>query len=236
MKQDKRNTFNYIDTPNHIGFISMEEDDTRRHKSRCHYLNKENKQCKHAGSPYYERKCGGSAHCLCYEESVAIPDILTEKEEPIAPPAFAPSTHFSKYRAKKLQNIGAVDIVDDAVEDTDDISTSDNTSDNNYSNTLQCQPEHPPVPLKEKLHMNFDSISRTLKSEFPNEVESIIDSLNDINEELENIIEHVSELTVTGIKEGNIQESISTLAVYEQFLNKIHFNKNEIKKLINQLS
>lgn len=51
-----------IGTPCHVGY--MKSNDTRRHKTRCVYYCKENKQCK-----YYMFKCIGSAICEKYRES-----------------------------------------------------------------------------------------------------------------------------------------------------------------------
>lgn len=58
-----------IGTPSHIEFLHMEEEDTRRHKSRCLQYNKKTATCMCPSSPYYSLKCGGSSHCKHYEES-----------------------------------------------------------------------------------------------------------------------------------------------------------------------
>ena len=50
-------------TPWHIEAIGMDEDDERRHRSRCEYFQKESVFChKRKG------KCIGSAHCDYYKE------------------------------------------------------------------------------------------------------------------------------------------------------------------------
>lgn len=50
-------------TPWHLETLRMNEDDERRHKSRCVYYYKPNKNCKRLNS-----KCPGSAHCDHYKE------------------------------------------------------------------------------------------------------------------------------------------------------------------------
>lgn len=50
-----------IGTPMHVGY--MKSHDSRRHKARCIYYNKETKSCL-----YYTRKCPGSSHCEKYME------------------------------------------------------------------------------------------------------------------------------------------------------------------------
>ena len=48
--------------PWHVGYLKMDEDDTRRHKRRCiYYL--QNNNCRKCGM------CGGSSHCSFYKES-----------------------------------------------------------------------------------------------------------------------------------------------------------------------
>ena len=54
------------DTPWHVGYTKKEENDPRRHKSRCIYNDKN--KCTTTKSPYYMRQCGGSAHCIAYAE------------------------------------------------------------------------------------------------------------------------------------------------------------------------
>lgn len=60
------------DTPWHVGYTKKENNDPRRHKSRCVYLKKGICYCKFSGS--YLTKCGGSSHCKYYSET-------SEKEE-----------------------------------------------------------------------------------------------------------------------------------------------------------
>lgn len=50
-----------IGTPCHVGY--MKNPGERRHKARCIYYDKSNKQCK-----YYKFKCIGSSRCEKYEE------------------------------------------------------------------------------------------------------------------------------------------------------------------------
>lgn len=45
----------------HIG--ALHKTDDRRHKSRCIYYDKSTFYCTTTASPYYDRKCSGSAHC-----------------------------------------------------------------------------------------------------------------------------------------------------------------------------
>lgn len=53
-----------IGTPCHVGY--MKNPGQRRHKARCIYYDKSNKQCK-----YYKFKCIGSSRCEKYEERKA---------------------------------------------------------------------------------------------------------------------------------------------------------------------
>lgn len=67
-------------TPWHLETLRMNEDDERRHKSRCIYYYKPNKNCKRLNT-----KCPGSAHCDHYKEDPSrIRDISTSKEGPIS--------------------------------------------------------------------------------------------------------------------------------------------------------
>ena len=50
-------------TPWHLETLKMDENDDRRHKSRCIYYYKANKNCKRLNV-----KCPGSAHCDHYKE------------------------------------------------------------------------------------------------------------------------------------------------------------------------
>lgn len=69
-------------TPWHLETLKMSEDDDRRHKSRCIYYYKANKNCKRLNS-----KCPGSAHCDYYKEDPArikeIPDSNTRSRTPV---------------------------------------------------------------------------------------------------------------------------------------------------------
>lgn len=55
------------DTPWHVGYTKKEENDPRRHKSRCIY--KQNRICHQGKSGAYMLKCPGSSHCRFYSES-----------------------------------------------------------------------------------------------------------------------------------------------------------------------
>ena len=55
------------DTPWHMGYVKKEQQDPRRHKSRCIYLKSGNCECGKSGA--YKLKCPGSSHCKFYAES-----------------------------------------------------------------------------------------------------------------------------------------------------------------------
>ena len=62
--------------PAHLEFLHKDEDDVRRHKTRCvHY---KNGYCK-----YYKRKCYGSRFCEVYKESKIIIEPTKANVEPI---------------------------------------------------------------------------------------------------------------------------------------------------------
>lgn len=65
------------DTPWHVGYTKKEENDPRRHKSRCVYL--KNGICRCGVDGCYTRKCGGSSHCKHYSEVSEV--IAEEKRE-----------------------------------------------------------------------------------------------------------------------------------------------------------
>lgn len=54
------------DTPWHLGYAKKEENDPRRHKSRCIYL--QDGKCRCGNSGAYTLKCPGSSHCIHYTE------------------------------------------------------------------------------------------------------------------------------------------------------------------------
>lgn len=54
------------DTPWHVGYTKKEENDPRRHKARCVFLQEGICHCGHDAS--YMRKCIGSSHCMSYSE------------------------------------------------------------------------------------------------------------------------------------------------------------------------
>ena len=68
------------DTPLHVGFAYKDEDDPRRHKSRCIYYDKNTKYCTTARSSYCGAKCGGSAQCMAYAEKRTEEVIKSENE------------------------------------------------------------------------------------------------------------------------------------------------------------
>ena len=58
------------DTPWHVGYAKKEENDPRRHKSRCIY--KRDSICHQGKSGAFMLKCPGSSHCNYYAESDAM--------------------------------------------------------------------------------------------------------------------------------------------------------------------
>jgi len=56
------------DTPWHVGYTKKDEADPRRHKARCIFIT--NGFCKNGHCGCFLRKCGGSAHCQYYSESI----------------------------------------------------------------------------------------------------------------------------------------------------------------------
>lgn len=62
--------------PAHLEFLHKDEDDARRHKTRCvHY---KDEYCK-----YYKRKCYGSRFCEVYKEPKTIAEPVKINVEPI---------------------------------------------------------------------------------------------------------------------------------------------------------
>lgn len=59
MAKGNKNAF--LEVPYHVGCLTMDEDDERRHRARCRYFKEEN-SCEH-----YSR-CIGSSHCTYYKE------------------------------------------------------------------------------------------------------------------------------------------------------------------------
>ena len=55
-------------TPSHIEYLHMEENDMRRHKSRCIEYDKKKDICMCTRSANFLLKCGGSSHCEYYKE------------------------------------------------------------------------------------------------------------------------------------------------------------------------
>ena len=74
-------------TPWHLETLKMNEDDERRHKSRCIHYNKANKFCKKQ-----KRKCPGSAHCDYYKEDPARVKTAPEPERLSSTPQYAGPT------------------------------------------------------------------------------------------------------------------------------------------------
>ena len=65
MKKKLREMF---DTPYHIGYVKMTENDSRRDKRRCIYFERNdvsNSFCK-----YIYCRCPGSSHCKYYNENI----------------------------------------------------------------------------------------------------------------------------------------------------------------------
>lgn len=62
----------------HITNISMKENDSRRHKSRCVGYDKNKRKCKNTKSPYFLLQCGGSSKCKFYEEEKTISEVKSE--------------------------------------------------------------------------------------------------------------------------------------------------------------
>ena len=60
----KNKTLVAMDTPYHIGFVKKDEDDPRRHKSRCIHYEHGTKNCLKN-----TMRCVGSAHCTFYQET-----------------------------------------------------------------------------------------------------------------------------------------------------------------------
>lgn len=54
------------DTPWHLGYAKMAENDIRRDKRRCIYYS--NGICRSTNCGCYNLRCGGSSHCLYYNE------------------------------------------------------------------------------------------------------------------------------------------------------------------------
>ena len=67
------------DTPWHVGYTKKEEDDPKRHKSRCIHI--EDKICKCGKSGSFMVRCGGSAHCCFYSETLSEWDKLSEENK-----------------------------------------------------------------------------------------------------------------------------------------------------------
>lgn len=61
-KMDMAN-YRLPDTPWHIGYVTKDEDDPRRHKARCVY--NDGRKCRNV----YMLECCGSAHCRFYAET-----------------------------------------------------------------------------------------------------------------------------------------------------------------------
>lgn len=55
------------DTPWHMGYPKKQEEDPRRHKSRCVFYKKGTCSC--VKSDCFAIKCFGSSHCTCYAET-----------------------------------------------------------------------------------------------------------------------------------------------------------------------
>lgn len=56
-----------IGTPSHIDFLKSNDD--RRHKARCIYYSKQDKNCHCGKCCTYMLKCIGSSHCYNYDDN-----------------------------------------------------------------------------------------------------------------------------------------------------------------------
>ncbi len=70
------------DTPWHIGYTKKDDNDPRRHKSRCVYYQYGNCTCKELRG-YYGKRCPGSAHCKYYATKEAEIDLERSRAETI---------------------------------------------------------------------------------------------------------------------------------------------------------
>ena len=64
---EMKNKLKFPDTPWHIEYTKKAEDDPRRHKARCIYI--EGDICHCGYDKYFLSKCGGSSHCNHYSET-----------------------------------------------------------------------------------------------------------------------------------------------------------------------
>lgn len=81
-------------TPWHVDILRKEEDDTRRHRTRCSYYRKEGEFCSRMVS-----RCPGSAHCKYYSEKM-LPEQRKKKSRVNAEP----------FKGKKLIDLTDISI------------------------------------------------------------------------------------------------------------------------------
>lgn len=69
------------DTAWHIGYTKKEDEDPRRHKSRCIY--KQESICHNGKSGAYLLRCPGSSHCIFYAENKKMAEKVYQKTRSI---------------------------------------------------------------------------------------------------------------------------------------------------------
>ena len=74
MMDDKRKLTGH---PWHVGYLKKDEDDPRRHKSRCVYFSRDDSRKGHCARR--SGTCIGSAHCQDYKETVAEKEVSSVK-------------------------------------------------------------------------------------------------------------------------------------------------------------
>lgn len=95
------------DTPWHVGYTKKQEDDPRRHKSRCIYLF--NGRCTCGQCAAYTLKCPGSSHCSYYAESFKQDDEKKKSQQTIEEEAQERAkayaqTYMKKWKADLKEN------------------------------------------------------------------------------------------------------------------------------------
>ena len=74
---EMKNKLKFPDTPWHIEYTKKAEDDPRRHKARCIYI--EGDICHCGYDKYFLSKCGGSSHCNHYSETSIEDEEMAER-------------------------------------------------------------------------------------------------------------------------------------------------------------
>lgn len=241
MNHDSKYMLGHLDAPYHIGYVLMDESDTRRHKSRCSYYDRELKVCKYAGSPYYERQCGSSSHCRCYtEDQVPSPSNLPVFAPP--PPdsiiaASSPAALSSlKDATRQKKSTDAISFnkkkVSGHKEPADNLNIRPSISSNSQFTSTNIHKDE--VPRMNAI--NIEPIKQTLKTEFPKETDAIKTNLMNIEKQLDSMTSSIGDLVKAGVAGCDIKGSRELLNTYEPFINKIKFYKDEITKCIDSLS